>query len=218
MTRTEKHDLHTFLTLAEDWISGYRTTRQIPVFSDDREPLHFLNDEDLNSAIRACDACKRRTDALHERTESEVSAPDTCEAIVIPLAPLSEAAGALLDRMLAAIQLVRGTSVIVEPLLHCASSGDNDREDLHTCAVFIENRIEIHRPKCILALGRTAGSFFTGADTPLNDLRSRMGSWRSIPFLTTYEPDELLADEQLKRPAWEDLKRFRAELDRIKGM
>ncbi len=218
MTQTEKHDLHTFLTLAEDWISGYRTRRQTPVFSDDREPLHFLKDEDLNSAIHECKACKRRPDALHERKTSEVTAPDTCEAFVIPLTPLSEAAAALLDRMLAAIQLVRGSSVIVEPLLHCTGSGGTDREDLHTCAVFIENRIEIHRPKCILALGRTAGSFFAGADIPLNDLRSRMGTWKSVPFLTTYEPDELLADEQLKRPAWEDLKRFRAELDRIKGM
>ena len=37
----------------------------------------------------------------------------------------------------------------------------------------------------------------------------------SIPVMATYHPSALLRDENLKKPAWEDLKAFRRELDKI---
>ncbi|HOT63251.1 MAG TPA: uracil-DNA glycosylase, partial [Treponemataceae bacterium] len=49
----------------------------------------------------------------------------------------------------------------------------------------------------------------------INKLRGRFFEYRGIPVLPTYHPSALLRDETLKRPAWEDLKRFRARLDEI---
>ena len=34
--------------------------------------------------------------------------------------------------------------------------------------------------------------------------------------MVTYHPSALLRNEQLKRPAWDDLKMFKAKLDEIK--
>jgi DNA polymerase len=41
------------------------------------------------------------------------------------------------------------------------------------------------------------------------------GSWRDfegLPLLVTYHPSALLRDDSYKRPAWEDLKKFRERL------
>ena len=39
--------------------------------------------------------------------------------------------------------------------------------------------------------------------------------YNGIPVMPTYHPSALLRNEQLKRPAWEDLKGFRRRLDEI---
>jgi uracil-DNA glycosylase len=57
--------------------------------------------------------------------------------------------------------------------------------------------LETRRPKVILALG-----------VPPEEL-SGLGA----PVLATFHPNEILANEQLKRPAWEDLKQLKLKLE-----
>ena len=39
--------------------------------------------------------------------------------------------------------------------------------------------------------------------------------YNGIPVMPTYHPSALLRNEELKRPAWEDLKKFKRKLDEI---
>lgn len=50
----------------------------------------------------------------------------------------------------------------------------------------------------------------------IGKLRGRFFTYQGIPLLATYHPSALLRDEALKRPAWEDLKTFRARLLQLK--
>jgi DNA polymerase len=51
---------------------------------------------------------------------------------------------------------------------------------------------------------------------PIGRLRGKFIDYqagdRTIPLIATYHPSALLRNEELKRPAWEDLKMLRAAL------
>jgi DNA polymerase len=54
---------------------------------------------------------------------------------------------------------------------------------------------------------------------PIGKLRGKFIDFqagdRVIPFLATYHPSALLRNEDLKRPAWEDLKLLRSAIEKI---
>ena len=51
----------------------------------------------------------------------------------------------------------------------------------------------------------------------IGSLHGQFFDWNGITLMPTYHPSALLRDETLKRPVWEDLKKFRAEFDRIRA-
>ena len=46
----------------------------------------------------------------------------------------------------------------------------------------------------------------------MNTLRGKWFEYNSIPLMVTYHPNDVLKNETLKRPVWEDLKVFRNKL------
>ena len=78
------------------------------------------------------------------------------------------------------------------------------------CLPFLKRQIEILKPKLILALGRTAVQALLNTTEGINFYRGKAVKYNnSILLMATYHPSALLRDEHLKRPAWEDLKKFR---------
>jgi uracil-DNA glycosylase len=168
-----------------------------------------------------CDLCKRRTNAV-----PGTGSVNPCVLVVgegpgaeedMQGLPFVGPAGKLLDKMLASISLDRNTNCYIANIVKCRPP--NNRTPLpaeaDACIPFLEAQIHILRPKMILAAGRTAGQHLLKTETPLGQLRGRFYDYNGIPLLVTYHPSALLRDESLKRPAWEDLKIFRAKLSEI---
>ncbi len=128
---------------------------------------------------------------------------------------LPGAAGALLDRMLAAIGLSRSTTYLAN-LVYWPTPGGRApaAPEIAACAPFLRRQIELAKPRVVLALGGTAAAALTGATAGIARLRGKFltvgGS--HIAVLPTFHPVQLLAQPSLKALAWRDLLAAKARL------
>ncbi len=128
--------------------------------------------------------------------------------------PFVGRAGKLLDKMLAAIHLSRDTNCFIGNIVKCRPPQNRDPlpEETAACGSFLEAQIQLLRPHLILAVGRIAAQYLLDTTDGIGRLRGRFFDYGGIPLMPTYHPSALLRNEQLKRPAWEDLKTFRSRL------
>lgn len=133
--------------------------------------------------------------------------------------PFVGKAGKLLDKMLNAIDLDRNKNCYIANVVKCRPPQNRDPlpDEENACFSFLEAQIHVLKPKMILCMGRIAGHKMLNTQAPMKDMRGQILDYNGIPLMVTYHPSALLRDEALKRPAWEDLKKFRAELNRIKS-
>lgn len=132
--------------------------------------------------------------------------------------PFVGKAGILLDKMLAAIGLDRKSNCYIANIVKCRPPQNRDPfpQEQDACFSFLEAQINILKPKMILCMGKISSNKMLNQDSPIGTLRGKIFEYNNIPLMVTYHPSALLRNEQLKRPAWDDLKMFKAKLDEIK--
>ena len=133
--------------------------------------------------------------------------------------PFVGKAGVLLDRMLAAIGLDRKTNCYIANIVKCRPPENRNPlpDEQAACFSFLEAQIHLLKPKMILCMGKIAIEKITGQNISINAQHGEFFEYNGIPLMPTYHPSALLRNEELKRPAWEDLKRFKRRLDEIKS-
>lgn len=131
--------------------------------------------------------------------------------------PFVGKAGMLLDKMLIAINLDRKTNCYIANIVKCRPPENRDPfpDEQAACMSFLEAQIHILKPKMILCMGRVAGHKLLNIETPMNEMHGKFYDYNGIPVMVTYHPSALLRNQDLKKPAWEDLKGFRRKLDSI---
>ncbi|MDR2177327.1 MAG: uracil-DNA glycosylase [Treponema sp.] len=201
--------------------------------------------EGIAADIRACRACPlgaSRTNAVPgEGVENPL-------VMVIGEGPGQEEdrtgrpfvgrAGQLLDKMLAAISLRREENCFIANVVKCRPPGNRDPDPAEAlcCKPFLRRQIACLRPRIIFCVGKVAanlllenaeraaigslrGRFFEYPVTKPEDiLEMEEPAVPPVPLLATYHPSALLRNEDLKRPAWEDLKLLRSKLEELKGL
>jgi DNA polymerase len=143
--------------------------------------------------------------------------------------PFVGKAGLLLDKMLASIGLRREQNCFIANVVKCRPPENRDPapDEAACCAPFLNRQIRCLKPTVILCVGRIATNFLLGNDgsefSPMigiGNLRGRFYEYHiendAIPLLATYHPSALLRNEELKRPAWEDLKLLRAKYEELR--
>jgi DNA polymerase len=186
---------------------------------------------ELQTAAASCQACQ----ACHSRSRS-VFADGTPAAdqaatdwLIIGDAPndLEDASGTpfsgpqgvLLDAMLHAMGLKRGTSgnapesVVLVNALKCKPDAQRQPSafDMSQCRHFLQRQIELLQPRMILALGRLAAqsvlhdSVSEVEHMPLGKLRGQVHQAYGRPVVVTYHPAYLLRTTSDKAKAWSDL-------------
>ncbi|MEX2494464.1 MAG: uracil-DNA glycosylase [Woeseia sp.] len=122
--------------------------------------------------------------------------------------PFVGRAGQLLDEMLRAVGLDRG-SVFIANILKCRPPANRDplAAEAGACRPHLERQIELLQPRLIVAVGRVAAQRLLGSDAPVGRLRGRVHSFgeAEIPLVVTYHPAYLLRNPSGKREAWKDL-------------
>ncbi len=169
---------------------------------------------ELKAAVPACTAC-----ALHKsRTQTVFGVGDEKAGwLLVGEAPGAEEdqkgepfvgqAGRLLDAMLAAIDLARGTNVYIANVLKCRPQANRNPEpsEVAQCAPHLQRQIELIKPRLILAMGRFAVQTLLGTEASIASLRGRLHSHHGVPLIVTYHPAYLLRTLPDKAKAWQDL-------------
>ena len=186
--------------------------------------------ETLRTEVLSCTKCP-----LHKsRTQGVVGVgPHRTDWMVIGEAPGAEEdrrgepfvgrAGHLLDAMLRAIGLDRGTNVYIANVLKSRPPGNRDPkpEEVAACLPYLMRQIALLQPRLMLAVGRIAAQNLLSTDMSLGRLRGKVHHFGELntPLIVTYHPAYLLRTPADKRKAWEDLKFarsvFRQLTDRV---
>ena len=206
-------------------VADEKTTTPLPA------GLSGMNWTELQTAAATCQACQ----ACHSRSRS-VFADGTPAAdqaatdwLVIGDAPndLEDASGTpfsgpegvLLDAMLHAMGLKRGTSgsahesVVLVNALKCRPQAQHQPSafDIAQCRHYLQRQIELLQPRMMLVLGRLAAqsvlhdSVSDVAHMPLGKLRGHVHQAYGRPVVVTYHPAYLLRTPSDKAKAWSDL-------------
>jgi len=225
MTKAEKSEIFHLLNTAEGWVSGHRSQLSEPDFTDSVEiPVitgNFVSIESISDTIRACSACKlctTRKNTVPGEGPAEISkirvlvigdVPDDDDEASGK--PFTGKKGQLLDKMLSSIGLSRAENCYATNLLKCKPS-EFVQDEVDTCLSYLSAQIEVLKPEFILALGQTAAQNLLGSSEEMTHVHGRFFDYKGIPLLPTFHPVDLLRDETLKRPAWEDLKSFKERI------
>lgn len=122
--------------------------------------------------------------------------------------PFVGRAGQLLNKIITAMEM-RREDVYIANILKCRPPGNRDplQEEADCCTPYLHKQIEFIAPKLIVALGLVAAKQLLKAapNTTLKSLRSQIFSYQGRPLMVTYHPAALLRNQNLKRPAWEDM-------------
>jgi DNA polymerase len=121
--------------------------------------------------------------------------------------PFVGQAGKLLDNMLRAVGLARGTKVFIANVIKCRPPGNRDPEpaEVAQCAPYLERQVALIKPKLIIALGRFAAQSLLGSTASIAALRGRIHHYEGVPVVVTYHPAYLLRSMPDKAKAWADL-------------
>ena len=128
--------------------------------------------------------------------------------------PFIGAAGQLLTKILAAINLPREQVYICNVLKHRPPGNRNPMpQEVTACSPYLIRQIELIKPKVILALGTFAAQTLLDTKTSIGKLRGQVHRYYGVPLVVTYHPAALLRNPGWKRPTWEDVQLARRILD-----
>jgi DNA polymerase len=170
--------------------------------------------QELKQAVAGCTAC-----ALCKTRNNTVLGVGDEKArwLIIGEAPGQEEdargepfvgpAGHLLDNMLAAIGLQRGSDVYIANVLKCRPPGNRNPapDEVAACSPHLMRQIALIQPSLIVAMGRAAAQTLLHSDASIASMRGRRFEYQNVPLIVTYHPAYLLRNLADKAKAWEDL-------------
>ena len=192
-------------------------TEAVPIAADDhqrRTGIMRMDWPQLKACVASCTHC-----ALHTRRNKTVFGvgDENADWLFVGEGPGADEdaqgepfvgqAGKLLDSMLAAIQLQRGSNVYIANVVKCRPPGNRNPEagEALACEPFLHRQIDLIKPKLIVALGKVAATNLLAREASVASLRNTVHQYRGIPLIVTYHPAYLLRSLQEKARAWEDL-------------
>ena len=184
------------------------------------------NPEALIAAVAGFSACNLKFSARHT-----VFAAGNLEARIMvvggmPVAdddregqPFSGSAGRILGRMMSGIG-IDTDSLLMANMIPWRTPGDRAPtvREVEICRPFAQRLMELVRPAAVLVLGNLPVRILS--DQPRAGIHAARGKWFSVATgaaeiraFATFHPQELLATPACKKLAWQDMLRFKADLD-----
>lgn len=144
--------------------------------------------------------------------------PEACDDL--SGTPFCGEVGALLDRMMQAIQLDTDKTCYTTMLIPWRTPGGRKPTpaEIAYCLPFVKRHIDLIQPRYLLLFG----ALTTGALLGIDSLSRARGEWHlyqsetlSAPIhtLATFSPAYLIKNASHRKYVWEDLKRFRQKLN-----
>jgi len=177
----------------------------------------------LDEVVKKCKKCN-----LHETRKNTVFGegdPDS-DIMVIGEAPGREEdeagrpfigrAGKLLNEFLKSIGLNRDL-VFITNTIKCRppENRDPDIAEINACSDYLDQQINIIKPKVLVLLGKIAANRLLGEDIPMSELRLKKFfiDKYDIPIIVFYHPAYILRSPSQKKKVWDDLQYLKGIID-----
>jgi uracil-DNA glycosylase family 4 len=205
------------LTQVREYMTFYESLGVNGIFRDFQPPptttSPHLSLESICEHLQGCQRCK-----LHSGRTHIVFGAGNPQADLIFIGegpgyyedlqgePFVGSAGALLTRILAAIEL-RRDEVYITNIVKCRPPNNRKPEpdEIAACEPFLHQQLQVIQPKIICALGACAAQTLLQTTTPISQLRGRFHDYHGIRVMPTYHPAYLLRNPQDKRLVWHDI-------------
>jgi uracil-DNA glycosylase len=107
--------------------------------------------------------------------------------------PFVGAAGQLLNRMLAEVEIPR-ERVYINNVILCRPPGNRDPlpDEIEACTPWLTERIEIIDPAVIVTLGNWATRFVLGPQVSISRVRGQRFPWKGRTVIPTFHPAAIL--------------------------
>jgi DNA polymerase len=130
--------------------------------------------------------------------------------------PFVGAAGALLDKIIAAMGLTR-QAVYIGNIVKCRPPGNRNPTpaEIAACLPFLKRQLAAIRPRVICALGGVAAHSLLETEIPISRLRGRFHEVMGMAVMPTFHPAFLLRNPDRKRDVWHDMQLVMKRLDNI---
>ncbi len=160
----------------------------------------------LKQKVRDCTACKLRAGCTQtvfgvgdEKAEWLFVGEGPGADEDVQGEPFVGQAGKLLDNMLAAIKLKRGSNVYIANIVKCRPPDNRtpEADEIATCLPYLQQQIALIKPKLIVALGKTAATALLGRETTLASLRGTLHDF----WLPATEQPGAQVTESSQRPS-----------------
>jgi len=131
--------------------------------------------------------------------------------------PFVGRAGQLLDRILTASGFAR-EEVYIANAVKCRPPGNRQpgTDEAEACLPWLRAQIRLIRPKLIVCLGAAATGILLDPKLRITSARGKWHDRNGLRYMPTFHPAALLRDPSKKRPVWEDMKKVRAEYERLR--
>ena len=131
--------------------------------------------------------------------------------------PFVGRAGQLLNKIIEAIGMKR-EDVFIGNINRCRPPQNRTPTlpEAQTCKPFLLREISVVRPKIIVVLGNTACQNLLETKVGITKLRGTFQDYFGVKVMPTFHPAYLLRDPSKKREVWEDMKKVRDELNKLK--
>ncbi|MCX7991380.1 MAG: uracil-DNA glycosylase [Proteobacteria bacterium] len=133
--------------------------------------------------------------------------------------PFVGRAGRLLDKILESIGLSRKDNVYISNVLKSRPPENkiiNHMSSIDACLPFLLKQIDIIKPKLIVCLGTISAHSLLKIKDPITKIRGRFFRYNDIKVITTYHPSYLLRNPIAKKEVWEDFKKIKEMLNRLR--
>lgn len=129
--------------------------------------------------------------------------------------PFVGRAGGLLTKIIEAMGMKR-EEVYITNCLKCRPPGNRNPgyDEILACRPYLEEQLDIIKPKVICALGKFAIQAFLNEKVSITELRGKFYRFGEILVMPTFHPAYLLRNPEAKRLVWEDMKKIMRELKR----
>ncbi len=201
-------------------------TPKVTLFGDIKQTLPDADEtiEDIHKDIGNCTRC-----ALHEGRTQIVHSTGNRQADLMFVGeapgadedakgePFVGRAGQLLNKIIEAIDMKR-EDVFIGNINRCRPPGNRTPTiaEAETCKPFLLREIAIVRPKIIVVMGNTAMKNLLDSKEGITKLRGEFQDYYGVKVMPTFHPAYLLRDPRKKREVWEDMKKVRDELNKLK--
>ena len=212
----------------ESMIKKYFPEMGIDIFWYSKKLTQNISSENnnlisLDETIKKCKKCN-----LHKTRQNTVFGegdPDS-NIMIIGEAPGREEdevgrpfvgrAGKLLNEFLKSINLNRD-SVFIVNTIKCRPPENRDPEasEISACSDYLDQQINIIKPKVLVLLGKIAANRLLGEDMAMSELRLKKFfiDKYDIPIIVFYHPAYILRSPSQKKKVWDDLQYLKGIID-----